>query len=219
MKVSRVFRILIVIFILTLFIRVYRIDDISMNYSLFDGDIVIVDNFSIGIHIPSYFFYIDEHIWKSESGIKRGDILVFRHPLDRRLYIKRCVALPKDTVFQKSKNLYLQIESNSSKTFKYAKKYNLQLTSIDGKWWLKNPYMRYYPIVHDSKVVGPKMLIDYPITKIAPHNYFFMGDFRDNSTDSRFFDAIPYRYIYYKMRYLIQPLRNIEDLGSISHYK
>ncbi len=78
--------------------------------------------------------------------------------------------------------------------------------------------MRYYPVVHDKKVVAPKILIEYPITVIPPHSYFFMGDFRDNSTDSRFFDAIPYRYIYYKMRYLLQPLRDLESLGSIYQF-
>gem|GEM_PF-6814254 len=89
-----------------------------------DGDIVIVDNFSIGIHFPSYFFYMDRHLWANESKIKRGDILVFRHPLDNRLYIKRCVAI----------------------------------------------------------------------------------------------SAVHYRYIYYKVRFIIQAFRDLQTLGTISHY-
>ncbi len=218
MRLKRIFFWLGVLFIATIFVRTYKISDISMNYSLMDGDIVVVDNFSIGIHIPSYFFYIDKHIWSNEKAIKRGDILVFRHPLDKRLYIKRCVALPNDKIFQENKNFYLQIDSNSTKTFEYANRYELNLVKIDDKWWIKNPYMSIYPVNHDKRVIGPQMLLNYPQMKIPPHSYFFMGDFRDNSTDSRFFGPVPYDYIYYKVRFIIKPARDLETLASTPHY-
>jgi len=208
---------IIAIFILS-FVRVYKISENSMTYSLNPGDIVIVDNFSAGIHIPSFGFYIDRHIYSNESGIHRGDLLAFRHPLDNRLYIKRCVALPGDTIFQKDKDLYLQIESNSTKTLNFGLKNGIETIKIDSKWWLKNPYKRYYDIVHDSRVYGPSELINYPITKIPPHRYFMMGDFRDNSTDSRFFGAVDYRYIYYKIRYIFKSAYSIDKLNKIKEF-
>ncbi len=210
--------ILLFLILLLSFIRIYKISENSMNYSLIAGDIVIVDNFSVGIHIPSFFFYIDKHIYSNEKGIHRGDLLAFRHPLDKRLYIKRCIALPKDTLFEHNKNLYLQIESNSTATLYFAIKNALKTIKRDDGYWLVNPYRKYYDIVHDSRVYAPRELIDYPKTTLAPHEYFMMGDFRDNSTDSRFFGAVNYDYIYYKVRYIIKKSYSLKNLSKLKEF-
>ncbi|WP_456430912.1 signal peptidase I [Nitratifractor sp.] len=200
------------------FVRPYRVSDISMNYSLMDGDIVWVENLTAGIHVPSWSFYIDRHLWDREKGIHRGDILAFRHPLDRRLYLKRCVALPGDRVFEQAKDLYLQIGGDSEATRRYASKRGIEAVRKKGEWWLKNPYAHFYAVVHDPGVVGPRELIDFPVTRIPPHRYFFMGDYRDNSTDSRFFGPVPYDYIYYKVFFVWQRARSMETLAKIRHY-
>jgi signal peptidase I len=224
MQIKKVLKEILVLFLIILGIstlfRIYKISDISMNYTLVEGDFVVVDNFSIGIHFPSFpLFFWDKHIWSNEKNIKRGDILVFRYKLDPRLYIKRCVALPGDLIFQKEKNLFLQIQANSKKTLKFAKELNLKLVRIKNSWWIKNPYKKFYSVVHDERVIGPKELINIPIQKIPPHSYFFMGDFRDNSTDSRFFGPIEYDYIYYKVRFIFKKSRNINTLGKIRNLK
>ncbi len=189
-----------------------------MNYTLIDGDIVVVDNFSAGVHIPSFFFYIDKHIYDNQAGIKRGDMLAFRHPLDRRLYIKRCVALPGDSVFQKNKDFYLQIESDSKKTYDFAIENDLHSVKMRDGWWLKNPYKKYYDIVHDSRVYGPKELIDYPKMRLGTRQYFMMGDFRDNSTDSRFFGPVDYDRIYYKVRYIFKRAYSMDRLAEMREF-
>ena len=206
------------IIIILSFVRVYKISENSMNYSLIEGDIVIVDNFSAGIHIPSFFFYIDKHIYSNPDGISRGDLLAFRHPLDNRLYIKRCVAIAGDTIFQKDKNLYLQLNSNSKETLDFAIKNSLEFVKIDNSWWIKNPYKRYYNIVHNPKVYGPNELIDYPKTKLKKNQYFMMGDFRDNSTDSRFFGPVDYDRIYYKVRYIFKKAYSLDKLSKMKEF-
>ena len=209
----------VVLFVILLsFVRPYRVSDISMNYSLMDGDLVWVENFTTGIHVPSWSFYIDRHLWNREEGIHRGDILAFRHPLDRRLYLKRCVALPGDRIFEEAKNLYLQIGGDSEATRRYAQKWRLVAVRKKGEWWLKNPYAHFYAVVHDPAVVGPKELIDFPVTRIPRHHYFFMGDYRDNSTDSRFFGPVPYDFIYYKVFFVWQRTRPMKTLAGIPHY-
>ncbi len=200
------------------FVRPYRVSDISMNYALMDGDLVWVENLTAGIHAPSFFFYVDRHLWKHESGVRRGEIYAFRHPLDRRLYLKRCVALPGDRIFEKNKNFYLQLGGDSQRTRAFAGEYHLPIVQNALGWWLVNPYMHYYPVVHSPTVVGPKELIDYPVTTIPPHHYFFMGDFRDNSTDSRFFGPVPYRYIYYRVFEIWKRSRGLRDLATVDHF-
>jgi len=204
-----------ILLLLLSIVRPYQISEISMLYGLKAGDWVVVENLSAGVHVPSWGFFVDRHIYSHESGIHRGDLLAFRHPLDQRLYLKRCVALPGDSLFQEAKNLYLQIRSDSEATRKYGKRYGLALIKRPDGYWLKNPYRRYYPIVHIPSVVGPKMLIDYPRIRLKPHMYFMMGDFRDNSTDSRFFGPVPYDAIYYKVWFILKHARSMRALGDI----
>ncbi len=206
-----------VILILSI-VRPYRVSDISMNDTLMDGDWVWVENLTAGIHVPSWGFYIDRHLHKREEGIHRGDLLAFRHPLDRRLYLKRCVALPGDRIFEQNKDLYLQIAGDSRRTKAYARALHLPLARIGNEWWLKNPYERYYNIMHDPEVVGPKELIDMPVMRIPPHHYFLMGDYRDNSTDSRFFGPVPYDYIYYRVFWIWHRPLDLEAVGKIRRY-
>ncbi len=196
-------------------IRVYKIYEISMNYTLMEDDLVIVENFSAGVHIPSWFFYMKGHIFSYEEGIHRGDLMVFKHPLDNRLYVKRVTALAGDSIFEKDKDFYLQIDSNQTKTLLYAKEHKLDLQQIDGEFWLKNPYSKLFHITHEETVVGPQEIINYPKTKIKAHHYFFMGDYRDNSSDSRYFGQVPYDQIYYKVVKIIQSPKNLQERANL----
>ncbi|MDM5262949.1 signal peptidase I [Sulfurovum sp. XTW-4] len=204
--------------ILFSFIRIYQVEDISMHPALIDGDYVIVENISAGVQIPSFFGYFDKHIYEHPQGISRGDILVFKHPIDNRLYIKRCVALPGDSVMQKNKIFYLQIATDENLTRQYAKKHLLKTIQLDGEIWIQAPYATYYTITHFDNIVGPKFLFTYPKTKITDKHYFMLGDLRDNSTDSRFFHAVAYDAIYYKLWLRIEASRNIDKLSSIKFY-
>jgi signal peptidase I len=222
MSSRRALKILFLLTILFLFtgsfVRLYRVSDISMNDTLMEGDLVWVENLTAGAHVPSWGFYIDRHLWNREKGIHRGDLLAFRHPLDRRLYLKRCVALPGDRVMQIHKNFYLQIGADSAKTAAFASRYHLPVARIKGAVWLQNPYSHFYNVRHHPSVVGPRELIDYPPTLIPPHRYFLMGDYRDNSTDSRFFGPVPYDYIYYRVFWVWQRPRPLEEMASVPHF-
>jgi len=116
---------LIVIFILVALVirifiaEVYYIPSNSMNSTLYEGDIVFVNKTSYGtlfhrapLNFPlvpellltkSIKKWLIEKLWREHrefgiSNIKRGDVVVFRFHRNEEMFIKRCVALPGDTL-------------------------------------------------------------------------------------------------------------------------
>ena len=219
---NRSIRYLLVILFLSLLaslVRIYRISDISMYPSLIEGDYVIVENISAGVHVPSFLGYFSAHLYEHSQGIARGDMLVFKHPLDDRLYIKRCVALPGDSVMQQQKIFYLQIGSDNAKTKEYADNLGLETVMIENDLWIKAPFETRYPITHFENITGPSFLFEYPKRRIEPNHFFMLGDLRDNSTDSRFFHAVSYDDIYYKLWIRIEPARTFKTLALMKFYE
>ena len=179
------------------FFRIYRIDGTSMNYGLVDGDIVISTT--------------------RFSSIKRGELFVIQHPLDPegRLYIKRCTAIPKDRFFEERRMFYLQLEGDSSLTQKVANAHALPFVRTKEGYFLKEPYAKFYGVVHDWNLLVPPELTHLPVTEVEPEHYLMLGDFRDNSADSRFFGAVPKGWIRSKVIYILKTPRSWEELLSI----
>ena len=184
---------LIPIFILSTlfyFFHVYKIDGTSMNYGLVDGDIVL----------SKHYF----------DSINRGDLLVVRHPQDpeMRLYIKRCAALPSDRFFQNERSFFLQIKGDSDKTYQLAQTHDLEAISTKEGYFIKDPYLKYYAVVHNWRLKVPKVLTELPVTTVSADHYFMLGDYRDNSADSRFFGAVPYEWVRSKVIYIFKKPRD-----------
>lgn len=122
--------VLMTIVLLAVFIRLfvaelYYIPSDSMAGTLYEGDQIIVNKLSYGALMPRGFAeipllsgimyvkplgkWLSGYIWPYRriwgfSKPKRSDIMVFRYGDGNELYIKRCVALPGDTlrIFQDS---------------------------------------------------------------------------------------------------------------------
>jgi len=146
--------------------QAFKIPTGSMEDNLKVGDHIIVNKFIYG-PVPTPWLNVFPL-----RDIKRGDIIVFRYPLQPETdYVKRVIGLPGDTLMVRDKNVY-----------------------INGKM-LNEPY-----VVHDDPVVYPAnpMLPDPwrsrdqfgPYTVPAGH-YFAMGDNRDHSSDSRYWGTVP----------------------------
>ncbi len=72
----------------------FRIPSDSMMPTLLDGDFIIVSKYSYGLRLP-----IVDRKFVDTNVPQRGDIVVFRYPVDPRLnYIKRLVGLPGDRI-------------------------------------------------------------------------------------------------------------------------
>jgi len=167
-------------------LRLYKLNGTSMNYGLTEGDMVLC--------------------YRQFDTIHRGDMLVIKHSKDPkdRLYIKRCAALPGDSFFQEDRSFFLQIESNSTKTKQLADTHDLQAVKTKHGYFLKDPYLKYYGVVHNRRLEVPWQLTTIPLTKVQPGYYYMLGDYRDNSADSRFFGAVPRNWIFSKAIFIFK---------------
>ncbi len=146
--------------------QAFKIPTGSMEDNLKVGDHIIVNKFIYGpVPLP----------WLTAfplREIKRGDIIVFRYPLQPETdYVKRVIGLPGDTLMVRDKNVY-----------------------INGRK-LDEPYT-----IHEDPVVYPAQQAlpepyrsrdQYGPYTVPEGHYFAMGDNRDRSSDSRFWGTVP----------------------------
>jgi len=175
----------IAIFFRSIFFEPFNIPSGSMIPSLLVGDYLFVSKYSYGYSKYSFPFGvvpITDRIF--EKSPKRGDIIVFRKPGDETVdYIKRLVALPSDTVQVKNGVLYINkkmVERTKSNVgvmknnFGDEKIFTQYKETFDG--------LNFHEIIEASD----QDLFDDTIEfKVPDNHFFFMGDNRDNSRDSR----------------------------------
>jgi signal peptidase I len=172
--------VLIVFVIRVAAVEAYRIPTGSMENTLLVGDFLLVNKFVYGIRTPDWLgvpftpvgFNVPYTRLPGVSDIDKGDILVFRYPMDQRVnYIKRCVAVSGQTLQIIDKQLYIDgIAQELPEDGKFTDHFVLPAD-------LRMRQMR-------PRGAGNKDNYG-PVT--VPDGYLFMmGDNRDNSADSRY---------------------------------
>lgn len=200
-------RILIYSIIIATGIRVvvfepFNIPSESMLPTLMVGDYLVVSKYPYGYSrhsLPFSLNLFDGRIL--ESQVRRGDVVVFKRPLDKRTdYIKRIMGLPGDRIQMKGGQLFLNgkaVRRERVKDFVVQVSPNtrckngtqFQFTQADGSVVCRYPQyretlpsgVRYMTL--DLYENGPS---DNTRVFVVPQgHYFAMGDNRDNSADSR----------------------------------
>jgi len=175
----------IAIFFRSIFFEPFNIPSGSMIPSLLVGDYLFVSKYSYGYSKYSFPFGvapITDRIF--EKSPKRGDVIVFRKPGDETIdYIKRLVALPNDTVQVKDGVLYINkkmVERTKSNVGIMKNSFGDEKTFIQYKETFDG--LSFHQIIEASD----QDLFDDTIEfKVPDNHFFFMGDNRDNSRDSR----------------------------------
>jgi signal peptidase I len=218
------FPVILIVFLLRSFLfEPFKIPSGSMVPTLLVGDLILVSKFHYGVRLP----VINKKIIDNHP-VERGDVMVFRYPVDPRLdYIKRVVGLPGDEVAYVNQKLSIngvpvpevaQGEHYDDDSLSYSPMYTEKLGEVEHKIRVdvrRSSYfgsdVKRFPMVENCRY-SPEGVV----CKVPPGHYFMMGDNRDNSQDSRFWGFVPDENIVGKAFFVWM---NFGNLGRIGAFK
>ena len=170
----------------TFLFQPFNIPSGSMKPTLLVGDYIFVSKWSYGY--SRYSFPLSPNLFDGRifgSDPDRGDVVVFKYPPDTsKDYIKRIVGLPGDTVQLRDSVVYINgepIPREQMGTFSETVNGRAETVPI----FLETMGDRTYATL-DINVSPGNPIDNTPVFTVPEDRYFFLGDNRDNSADSRF---------------------------------
>ena len=153
-------------------VQAFKIPTGSMEQNLLIGDHILVNKFAYGPWSSGL-----ERALLPMRPLRRGDVVVFRFPEEPgRDFIKRCIGLEGDTVELVDKRLYVNGREVDDDSYTHHS---------DSEVYPGSRFLRDSLRYRDN--FGPYT--------VPPGHYFFLGDNRDNSNDSRFWGPVPARLL------------------------
>jgi len=184
---SLVIAVILALFVRTWVFQAFKIPTGSMENNLLIGDHLIVNKMIFAPTVTAV-----ERAILPRREVRRGDVIVFKYPEEpERDFIKRVIGLPGD-----------RLELRRKKVF------------INGKP-IDEPYVQLLepPSAEGAPRTGDLREEYGPVT-VPEHQYFMMGDNRDNSQDSRYWGFLPETYVKGKALFIYF---SFEENGSLAN--
>ncbi len=172
--------IVLVLVIRSFLFEPFRIPSDSMMPTLYDGDFIFVSKYSYGLRLP-----VSNTLLVATGTPQRGDVIVFRLPPNPKInYIKRLVGLPGD---------HVRVDENNQLYVNDKPMPEERGPAYTGP---KQDMWNYVGAPTAFETLGDKrhrIMFSAGNAKsgewvVPAGHYFFMGDNRNNSKDSRFLD-------------------------------
>ena len=182
---------LIAILIRSLFFQPFYIPSSSMEPTLLVGDRIFVSKYTYGYSKHSFPFsppIFENRILYSKPNY--GDLVVFKTPSDNRTdFIKRLIGLPGDQIQFKDGNLFVNNEMikrekiSNRNDIRCAGK-EIDVLEYNEELSIKKSFNIVYKLKGSMK--------NSDLYKVPDDHFFFLGDNRDCSSDSRFLGNVGY---------------------------
>ena len=185
------YALIIAVIIRSLFFQPFYIPSSSMEPSLLIGDRIFVKKYSYGYSKHSFPFsppFFSNRLINKVPNY--GDLVVFKTPADNRTdYIKRLIGMPGDTIQFINGNLFLN-KTEISRT-KVNQEYKIRCGALSAE---VNAFKETLPNGKEYIAVYRKKgtMQETDEYKVPPGHFFFLGDNRDCSKDSRYLSSVGY---------------------------
>lgn len=201
---------LLVVIILALGVRIFVLELFyvptgSMKATILEGDYIFSTKYSYGYSIYSFPFNPDIFEDRIFANVpERGDVIIMRPPHDmKERYIKRLFGLPGDKIQIIDDLIYInETPITRIEVGDYVDEEGINFRKFKETLPNGSSYFSYkmkYPstkITVDHSNFGPHI--------VEPGRYFFIGDNRDNSGDSRYqLGTVPFRNFIAKGRFVL----------------
>lgn len=197
----------IVVFVITFVVQAFRVPSESMENTLLIGDFLLADKLHFADASGAWGRVLPYR------DIQRGDIIVFRYPVDPSIYfVKRVVGIPGDQIHLQNKVVYVNgrplredyamHQPARHDLYRDNFPYGESSRDTDCSWCRELPRF-----IRDGELVVPS------------GEYFVMGDNRDQSLDSRYWGFVPRDNILGRPLVIYLSVRGFQDKGGGSNDK
>ncbi|QTN26686.1 signal peptidase I [Rhodoferax sp. AJA081-3] len=167
----------------------------SMRPNILEGDVVLVNRVAYDFKLP-----LSDVALFSTGDPARGDVITFTSPTDGIRLIKRLVALPGDVVEMRDEVLTIngavaEYSGPDAVTERLDNGATTSALRIRERVAGNERTVQFLPEMGAKRNFGPLV--------VPKDNYFFLGDNRDNSADSRYIGFVPRHLLVGKAHHIV----------------